>query len=445
MLASGYFFVMLLLTGVAASSERVCSYQEVLDHLNLTARSALYSMTRPVKDYKKPTVVSLEVVLYAILDVSEIDQTFVPYVWIFTSWQNDHISWDPEQFCGIKSICLPTELFWKPDLTIEEMIEKDKAPPSPHLTILSDGRVHVQNDEVLVSTCKLHIYQFPFDRQSCNLTFKSVVHSLQELQLLHLLSSAEATQWSREVMRTQNEWIFIGMTVVNKTGSGFGFEQDMIVYTINMKRRPVLYIINFLFPVLFFLGLDLASFFISDRGGEKLSFKVTVLLAVTVMQLILNEILPCSSNKIPLIAVYCFGIFALMLLSLLETIFAMYLMEKDNGGEEATAGEDRSGTENKNRNCACICKGPTDENPPEIPKDAQMMESRSLKRLSDETKDLMEALTRLLDSKKEKEDKPGYWTRLTLKINRIFFIIYVAAVSLFLAVMCFIWQRNHQE
>lgn len=57
--------------------------------------------------------------------------------------------------------------------------------------------------------------------------------SVQELQLLHLLSSAEATKWSREVMRTQNEWIFIGMTVVNKTGSEFGFEQDMIVYTVS--------------------------------------------------------------------------------------------------------------------------------------------------------------------------------------------------------------------
>lgn len=68
-----------------------------------------------------------------------------------------------------------------------------------------------------------------------------------------------------------------------------------------MKRRPILYIVNFLLPVLFFLCLDLSSFLISDRGGEKLSFKVTVLLAVTVLQLILNEILPSSTNWIPLI------------------------------------------------------------------------------------------------------------------------------------------------
>ena len=70
---------------------------------------------------------------------------------------------------------------------------------------------------------------------------------------------------------------------------------------IKMKRRSALYIVNFILPILFFLGLDLASFLMSDTGGEKLSFKITVLLAVTVLQLILNDILPSSSDRIPLI------------------------------------------------------------------------------------------------------------------------------------------------
>lgn len=68
-----------------------------------------------------------------------------------------------------------------------------------------------------------------------------------------------------------------------------------------MKRRAKLYIVNFLLPILFLLCLDLVSFLIPNKAGEKLSFKVTVLLAVTVMQLILNDILPSSSDKTPLI------------------------------------------------------------------------------------------------------------------------------------------------
>lgn len=119
-----------------------------------------------------------------------------------------------------------------------------------------------------------------------------------------------------------------------------------------MKRRPLLYVINFLLPTVFFLTLDLASFFIADHRGEKLGFKVTVLLAISVLLLILNDILPSMSNRTPLIgtdasaslhaatvkpsscfllaATYCIVIFALMLLSLLETILVTYLIDKNS-------------------------------------------------------------------------------------------------------------------
>ncbi|TWW82258.1 Leucine-rich repeat-containing protein 59 [Takifugu flavidus] len=214
----------------AADGGRLCSYQDVLNYLNLTKSNELFFMTRPVKDYQQPTVVSVELLLYAILDVIEIAQTFVPYVWI--------------------------------DMT------------------------------------------------------------------------------SDMTMRSQYEWLFVSMTVTNKTVDMFDLKQDMLIYTayiiwqITMKRQSLLYIVNFLLPILFLLSLDIASFFISEREGEKLGFKVTVLLAVTVMQLLLNEILPSSSDQIPLIVVYCIGIFGLMMLSLLETILVMYLMEKDDGPPE---------------------------------------------------------------------------------------------------------------
>ncbi|KAM8887771.1 5-hydroxytryptamine receptor 3A-like [Synchiropus picturatus] len=330
-------------------------YQDVLDYLNLSMTNELYQMTRPVNNYKQPTKVYVELVLYAILDVVEKEQKFIPYVWMVMTWHNDFISWDPREFCGINNVSLPADYMWKPDLTIEEMTERDRAPPSPYLSINDKGDVEVQNDQVLVSTCRMHIYKFPFDIQSCNLSIKSVIHTIRDIRLYAVDNSSEATEWSREVMRTQYEWLFINMTVTSHNTSDFT-SQDVIIYTvrtvflekndpwislshvhlqINMKRRSILYIVNFLLPVLFFLCLDLSSFLISDDGGEKLSFKVTVLLAVTVLQLILNEILPASSNRIPLIAVYCIGIFGFMMLSLLETILVMHLMQKDSKSDQS--------------------------------------------------------------------------------------------------------------
>ncbi|XP_070847203.1 5-hydroxytryptamine receptor 3A-like [Chaetodon trifascialis] len=392
MMLIGFLFLLFSTDGV--NPERECSYQDVLNHLQLTKNNELFSMTRPVKNYKRPTSVSLEVLLYAILDVVEKEQKFIPYVWTVTRWHNEYISWDPNQFCGIDNVSLPNEILWKPDLTIEEMTEKDKAPPSPYLTINDKGDVEVQNDQVLVSTCRMHIYKFPFDIQSCNLSFKSVIHTAKDIRLHASDNSSEATEWSREVMRTQYEWLFINMTVTTNNATDL-VSQDIIIYTvrivspdlfnifsqITMKRRPLLYIVNFLLPVLFFLCLDLASFMISDSGGEKLSFKVTVLLAVTVLQLILNEILPASSHRIPLIAVYCIGIFALMLLSLLETILVMNLMEKDSAPQGREADVDQSQSEDcktqrkanscygevsRWTQCACIYDASSGETPSEL-------------------------------------------------------------------------------
>uniref|UniRef100_A0A669EP47 Uncharacterized protein n=1 Tax=Oreochromis niloticus TaxID=8128 RepID=A0A669EP47_ORENI len=237
--------------------------------------------------------------------------------------------------------------------------EKDKASPSPYLSILSDGMVEFRNDQVVLSTCKMHVYKFPFDIQSCNLSFKSIMHEDKEIYLQSSRNDTMLTEWSRKVMHTQYEWLFINISVTSEIVNHFGFDQNAVIYTITMKRRSVLYLANFILPVLFFLLLDLSSFLISDTGGEKLGFKVTVLLAVTVMQLLLNEILPSSSDSIPLIAVYCIGVFALMLLSLLETILVMHLIEKDSAIEDETDG-DRSLGENSGNNqgshnfCSCF-------------------------------------------------------------------------------------------
>ncbi|XP_035853634.1 5-hydroxytryptamine receptor 3A-like isoform X1 [Sander lucioperca] len=235
-----------------------------------------------------------------------------------------------------------------------------------------------------------------------------------------------------------------------------------------MRRRSILYIANFLVPIMFFFCLDLASFLISDSGGEKLSFKVTVLLAVTVMQLLLNEILPSSSDRIPLIAVYCIGMFGLMMLSLLETILVMYLMEKDAASQDNEADKDQSLSEDCNKqgkvsfhnhdgemkkwtHCACVCDVSADEPPSELlslareGNSSQLTdESNALEKVSDELREMEKTLVLILNSRKE-DGKPGYWTRVTKTINKVFFIFYVTVASLFLVVIFSKWNHASDE
>ncbi|CAB1344739.1 unnamed protein product, partial [Coregonus sp. 'balchen'] len=363
--------------------ERVCSYQDVLDHLNLTRGNDVFTSTRPVLDHTHPTMVHLDVYLYAILAVIEKSQTFVPFIWIELTWNNERIWWDPSQFCGISRVSVPKEM----------LTEKHDAPPSPYLYVSHDGIVLLEEEIKVVST-------------------------LTDIQLIPFSNSSRATQASREVMQTQGEWEFLDMTV-SRGKLIFNREWDQISYTITMRRRPLLHVINFMLPILFFLCLDLASFLISDQRGEKLGFKVTVLLAISVLLLILNDILPSMSNRTPLIATYCIVIFAFMLLSLLETILVTHLMERDSVHQE-TEEERRRGC------CACICavagrKAPC-EPLPVAEEDLRVVER-----------------TLALFASGRREGKPGYWTRVARRLNAAFFTFYLISVMLFISLMCKEW------
>ncbi|XP_041740335.1 5-hydroxytryptamine receptor 3A-like [Coregonus clupeaformis] len=428
---------LLCLLFLSGTPERVCSYQDVLDHLNLTRGNDVFTSTRPVLDHTHPTMVHLDVYLYAILAVIEKSQTFVPFIWIELTWNNERIWWDPSQFCGISRVSVPKEMLWIPDLFIYEMTEKHDAPPSPYLYVSHDGIVLLEEEIKVVSTCKMDVHKFPFDTQRCNITFSSAIHIVTDIQLIPFSNSSRATQASREVMQTQGEWEFLDMTV-SRGKLIFNREWDQISYTITMRRRPLLHVINFMLPILFFLCLDLASFLISDQRGEKLGFKVTVLLAISVLLLILNDILPSMSNRTPLIATYCIVIFAFMLLSLLETILVTHLMERDSVHQE-TEEERRRGC------CACICavagrKAPCEPLPvaEEVINVVRTPGESCLLLLILEDLRVVERTLALFASGR-REGKPGYWTRVARRLNAAFFTFYLISVMLFISLMCKEW------
>lgn len=68
-----------------------------------------------------------------------------------------------------------------------------------------------------------------------------------------------------------------------------------------------------------------------------------------------------------------------------------------------------------------------------------MEEYHPLEKLSDELRGMEKTLSLLLSSRKE-EERPGHWTRLAKKVNRVFFGFYVTVVILFLTVIFLKWN-----
>ncbi|KAK1881046.1 5-hydroxytryptamine receptor 3A [Dissostichus eleginoides] len=367
-----------------------CRYRNILNYLNLTQNKELYSMVRP-GDTRNYTEVFLYMSIQGILDVREIDQTLVSYIWIFMRWTDPDIYWNPDEFCGRKYLIVPADLLWKPDLMIEEMREKDKAPPSPYVTLHSNGDVIVDNYLTVVSTCKIQVYKFPFDVQSCNLSFKSIVYPDEDITFDVIRNNTLLTKLSLEDMGTQYEWLFLNLTVNSSNLTNpEGFTQSRIVYTVT---------------------------------------------------------------------VFCIGMFGLMMISLLETILVMYLIDRDSASEENQADKglskdcgDKQGNYDdvkKWTHCACVCNV-SDEPPSELlsvgkeDKRSQLMEeSNSLEKLPDDLSEAVKTLSLLLSRKEER--KPDYWTRVARKLDIIFFFVYVTVSALFLVVIFSLWIYAKDE
>ncbi|XP_008435193.1 5-hydroxytryptamine receptor 3A-like isoform X2 [Poecilia reticulata] len=347
-------------------------------------------------------------------------------------WTNDYIRWSPDDFCGIDKVIVPSELLWKPYIVIKEMAEKEKSLSSPHLKINFNGTIEFSSDQVVMTNCRMQVNKFPFDTQTCNITFLSNMYDSKDLYLKSRYGHIQYTKRIRKII-TQYEWLFCNMTVHNWNSIGH------LYFPITVKRRSVIYIVNFLLPILYLTCLDLRSFLMSDTGGEKVGFKITVLLAVTVMQLILNDILPSSSDSIPLIMKYCFGIFTMMMLSLMETIFVMYLIEKDSASEDDEIAHDPS-LEAMKKYGASLNDKSDFKRGSAAKEDTSIRHTEgplTLEMFSDELKEMKKMIT-LLNTDKQ-EEKRGYWTKLAERINKIFAICYVTSIIVFLAIIFSMW------
>ncbi|XP_056310275.1 5-hydroxytryptamine receptor 3A [Danio aesculapii] len=283
-----------------------------------------------------PSFVYVDMYVTSIADVNEKAQTLSTQVKLVTAWFNGIPLWEYYEECGFELFHANKELFWTPDLLIKESIKTDYGTtPSPYLQ-LHIWPISVSIDILALTTaCRMDLYKFPFDTQTCNITFHSAVHTSKEL-VIHPLSEAKfITQDSKHLFEAQGEWELLLINPSNFNGTVLGNLHDLLVYQITIKRRPLLYVINIIIPVFFFLVLDVTSFFIDANGADKLSFKVTLLLAISVLLLILNDTLPSTADKLPLIGIYCSVIFSLIGIGILETIIVNYLMAK--GAERRSA------------------------------------------------------------------------------------------------------------
>ncbi|KAF1523475.1 Neuronal acetylcholine receptor subunit alpha-10, partial [Eudyptes sclateri] len=269
------------------------------------------SALRPVEDTDRALNVTLQVTLSQIIDMVS-----------GRAWHRHrhwHRQWQPSP----AKMRLSSSHSWPPLsralLSPRGADDRFGGSMETNVVLRSDGHIVWDSPAITRSSCKVDVSYFPFDGQRCHLTFGSWTYNGNQIDLHNRLDAGDLTDFVENV-----EWEVLGMPATRNVVT-YGCCSEPypdITYTLLLRRRASFYIFNLLLPCVMVSFLAPLGFYLPADSGEKVSLGVTVLLALTVFQLLVAESMP-PSESVPLIGKYYIATMTMITASTALTIFIM--------------------------------------------------------------------------------------------------------------------------
>ena len=218
--------------------------------------------------------------------------------------------WHP----GVQMSTSPSDIFLKND-KIGDYSEVSYLPTFPNRT-LTFYWTRIGNFQ---SKCELQLQKFPFDEQTCKITFKLV----EPNQFVKF----GFAQFSPMHLSPNSEWRLIDndYSIETYPSPGLrGSNVSAISFIIRIQRNPAYMLANILAPCLLLITLLLASFLAPPNDTERVIFSTTVLLALIFAQSELLTVVPRSSQRV-LMADYFLLLVGLTAACVTYGLFALWL------------------------------------------------------------------------------------------------------------------------
>ena len=161
---------------------------------------------------------------------------------------------------------------------------------------------------------------YPNDKQNCDISLTVWSYDSEDVWI------ADDSYFGLEDIEGHSIW-----TVENSSHS-IGYDsagQRKIDFTINLRRKPMFYVLNVLVPIIVLSCISTIVFIIPADAGEKIGFSVTVFLSFAVFLTIISAQLPTNSENTALISVYIITEVFCSVLALLVSAIQLRLRHRD--------------------------------------------------------------------------------------------------------------------
>ncbi|KAL3060159.1 hypothetical protein OYC64_014692 [Pagothenia borchgrevinki] len=276
-------------------------------------------MERPVANDSQSLTVQFSFTLMQVMDVDEKNQILTTNAWLQMQWYDHYLQWNQSEYPGVKNLRFSSDQVWTPDILLYNSAhDKFDATFKTNVLVNSSGFCEYLPPGIFVSTCSVDVRWFPFDIQRCELKFGSWTFDgwLLDLQM----KEADVSGYM-----TNGEW-----DLLEVPGDRHELFYDCcaepypdVTFVVTLRRRTLFYALNLLMPCVLLSSMTLVCFLLPANSGEKISLGITVLLSLTVFMLMVAEIMPATSDSVPLIGQYFASTMVIVGMSVVATVMVL--------------------------------------------------------------------------------------------------------------------------
>ncbi|XP_069552014.1 neuronal acetylcholine receptor subunit alpha-7-like isoform X2 [Brachyistius frenatus] len=275
-------------------------------------------MERPVANDSQTLTVHFSFTLMQVMDVDEKNQILTTNAWL-QMWYDHYLQWNQSEYPGVKNLRFTPDQVWTPDILLYNSgHDKFDATFKTNVLVNSSGFCEYLPPGIFVSTCNVDVRWFPFDIQRCEMKFGSWTFDgwLLDIQV----KEADLSGYM-----TNGEWDLLEVPGVRHEVFYDCCAEPYpdVTFVVTLRRRTLFYALNLLIPCVLLSTMTLLVFLLPANSGEKISLGITVLLSLTVFMLMVAEIMPATSDSVPLIGQYFASTMVIVGMSVVATVIVL--------------------------------------------------------------------------------------------------------------------------
>ena len=261
----------------------------------------------PVLYRSDKTTISIYIQLISINTFDQVSGELDLTVLFQMTWIEERITWDPTTYGGQTSLLVDVTDLWRPQIYIQQSFGTlQNIGNNSHMPRLYyNGTVVWNPGSVIKVGCTVDVTYFPFDTQTCTITFGASHYLNSELELKSMVSHVDTRLFS-----VNTQWLVNDQSTLTTVAATDRPVPSWINLQLVLERQSVFYVVYIIIPLGLLGVVNNLVFMLPDTSGERMSVTVTVFLSFIVYLQMINANVPESSN--PMASLYYYVLFLLV-------------------------------------------------------------------------------------------------------------------------------------